>query len=530
MPGGAFNKPGVNKLHKSEVRKIAVQLAEQTAATTGSLKPVLAEISSYIDASALEPARKRDFHAAVREALRKVERDTDPLSGLTPPPGCGPCHCAHGGTHHPFCQSRKREPGAIEKTVRDATMRRLATLWRGVIEAAVRCHSLEPVRSAAARLLVRWVGAEHDPRHYSHSIASRDAQKSHQAVAQEDEGAAEDGTVLESATAVQQGPPDAPQAAPAPASSGTDVAGAAPSSSTAVDISICTEIDRVLDEAMEAAAGLKAREEMAFNVPEKARTGWAKLAQREAAWMRVELAGLLDGASLNALPAGCADDGSVLFQRQRVVRRSGSAEEGGGTRERPNIYSYIVDGARGHVINFGTKEATLKLEEHGLGSCPCASSDCCGSNGRWHTHPTRWGHKTSAPQVHLYADGLAGPIESVWAKCDDVRLPCSNVHAPQHGRRCASPHPRPPRPPAALLLRSPCSAFAPARRSRAARSAHSLAPARSVGGRSAERHSRTVIRSSCAVCAMCLICSTLCRLTRSSRGATSRSTARSRPR
>ena len=50
MPGGAFNKPGVNKLHKSEVRKIAVQLAEQTAATTGSLKPVLAEISSYIDA------------------------------------------------------------------------------------------------------------------------------------------------------------------------------------------------------------------------------------------------------------------------------------------------------------------------------------------------------------------------------------------------------------------------------------------------------------------------------------------------
>ena len=177
---------------------------------------------------------------------------------------------------------------------------------------------------------------------------------------------------------------------------------------------------------MLAAAGVQAREEAPFNLPDECSTGWAKVAQREAAWMRVELVKLLDGADVFSLPSSCSEDGSVVFRQQRVTRRAGLADEGGGTRERPNIYNYIVHDSRAHVINFGTKEATLKLEEHGVGSCPCASPSCVGRDGKWHTRPTRWGHKTRAPQIHIYSDGLPGPVETVWAKCDDVRF----AHAP----------------------------------------------------------------------------------------------------
>eukprot|EP00966_Prymnesium_polylepis_P266032 6145268-Prymnesium_polylepis.1 len=397
--GDAFSKPGVNALHKSEVRKLASKLADNSLPLTEALRQALVEISREVNESSLDAARKKDAHSAVKEALRKIERRQDPLTGLSPPALCGPCNGQHGGTHHFFCGRRKREPGIVEKGVRDALMQRVATLFRALLEAAVRARCIRPADRRA-----------------SLQSATIDAD-SGAAKATEEDGEGEDGTALDCAAASPQGVP-APALAPE-LSSTCDLSRATPSSSTAVETSIAAEMDRVVDEAMDAAAGVKAREEMAFNVPEKGRAGWAKVAQREAAWMRVELVKLLDGADFSSLPAGCNADGSVIFRRQRLVRRAGPADEGGGTRVRPEIYDYIVDGSRGHVINFGTKDATLKLEEHGLGSCPCANPDCVGRDGKWHVRPTRWGHKTSAPQVHIFADGLPGPIEVVWAKCED---------------------------------------------------------------------------------------------------------------
>ena len=84
-------------------------------------------------------------------------------------------------------------------------------------------------------------------------------------------------------------------------------------------------------------------------------------------------------------------------------------QAGGGTRERPKIYDYVVDGSRAHVINFATAEASLLLQEAGLGSCPCGNPECAGEGGMWKTTPTRWSFKTSAPSIVLGADGLPAP-------------------------------------------------------------------------------------------------------------------------
>ena len=138
------------------------------------------------------------------------------------------------------------------------------------------------------------------------------------------------------------------------------------------------------DEGFEAASWTNAREEMDFNSKDD---GWAKRALREAAWMRVELPAAMAGVGPTRLPDGCSPTGQLDFTKTRVRRRGGEVSAGGGTRERPKIYDYVVDGSRAYIINFATADASLLLQA-GLGSCPCSNPQCAGEGGVWKTTPT----------------------------------------------------------------------------------------------------------------------------------------------
>lgn len=139
---------------------------------------------------------------------------------------------------------------------------------------------------------------------------------------------------------------------------------------------------------MNAAAGVKTREEMPFALSDELK--WApKVAKREAAWMRVELARVMQGVGVTCLPACCDSAGRNVFVKSLITRREGPAELGGGTRTRCAIYPYVVDGCTAYVINFATKEADIILKEHGLGTMPCGNPNCKGRNGEWHTKATK---------------------------------------------------------------------------------------------------------------------------------------------
>ena len=184
------------------------------------------------------------------------------------------------------------------------------------------------------------------------------------------------------------------------------------------------EIEAKVAAAMEEAAGVKVREEFVFNAP--ADLNWAPVAQREAAWMRVELPKVMAGLSPTSLPAGCKGF-ELTFARERVQRRLGRASAGGGTRVHPNIIDTIVDGAHAHIINFGTSEATLILAEHGLQSVPCGNENCCGAGGKWATTPVRFSTKTSAPLILINSDGLSEPMVAACSKCETVCRCCPSL-------------------------------------------------------------------------------------------------------
>ena len=130
---------------------------------------------------------------------------------------------------------------------------------------------------------------------------------------------------------------------------------------------------------MHKAAGVKAMEEGCFQtISEK----WVSRSVRTAAWMRVEMSKLLKGVGPTSLPAECSETGQLIFRYERVCRRPGESSVGGGTRTRPDIYRYVVDGNSSWFVNFFSKDHAVSIFEHGLGTRPCGNSACCGKGGQ----------------------------------------------------------------------------------------------------------------------------------------------------
>ena len=142
-PGKALDKPGVNALYKAEVRKLAQQYAAKDE--DDSVPAVVKEIRHLVNSPALTGDRRADAHRAVTEAIKKIDQGVSPLTGLSPPPDCGPCAGRSSKTHHFLCASRARQPALQEQTVREQIKRKLVEIYRAK-QLAVRRAALAPAR------------------------------------------------------------------------------------------------------------------------------------------------------------------------------------------------------------------------------------------------------------------------------------------------------------------------------------------------------------------------------------------------
>ena len=141
------------------------------------------------------------------------------------------------------------------------------------------------------------------------------------------------------------------------------------------------EIVAAIQRAELAAAGFKARDELPFSLDSTCWPDKVPITAREANWMRIELSRVMTGVGVSSLPATC--NGSyTITNRRKLVQRRGGNDAAADLRLRPALYDYIVDNTKMHIINFGTKENSLKLAEHGFGSVPCGIPDCYGCNGK----------------------------------------------------------------------------------------------------------------------------------------------------
>ena len=130
LNGNALEKPTVNAAHKSEVRKLAQQLAGHSKGLSAAMKDQLQEIKEAIAMSGLGTERSKDAEKEVVAALKKIELKIDPLAGLSPPPSCRPCHGQTGGTHLFLCCAPPRKPSVIEQNIKDKVIDKLGHLFR----------------------------------------------------------------------------------------------------------------------------------------------------------------------------------------------------------------------------------------------------------------------------------------------------------------------------------------------------------------------------------------------------------------
>ena len=155
------------------------------------------------------------------------------------------------------------------------------------------------------------------------------------------------------------------------------------------------------------AAGIQAHQELPFYPQQTAWPRRVNIAEREARWMRPELSKVLSPLGKTQLPASAR--GFEVTIDRNLVRRRGGAGPAALLRQRPSIYSVIVDSASMFFINFDAEEPSLMIKEHGLGSVPCANADCIGEHGKWNTKPLGY-HTRRAPCILIGPDGMPSPM------------------------------------------------------------------------------------------------------------------------
>ena len=118
---------------------------------------------------------------------------------------------------------------------------------------------------------------------------------------------------------------------------------------------ICEEVDepteQTISTAVEAgrlrAARLHAQDDRAFDCDKSVWPSGVKPSQREAAWQRKEMSTVMRGVAINALPT-CCDGFELSFKKPLICLRAGTTESSAAAslRTRPNVYNYVVHGAK----------------------------------------------------------------------------------------------------------------------------------------------------------------------------------------
>ena len=172
------------------------------------------------------------------------------------------------------------------------------------------------------------------------------------------------------------------------------------------------------------------RERSLANLP--AVPAWASkdLRRHEAHWMRKELANVMQGVGLTAMPSGDYSLGRFTIVLRRPLERRRDGAPGAGLLEMPNLYDYLVDKRKLHIINFATYNATRLLQEAGMGTVPCDNPACNGlGNGAWDTVPLQWSCETSAPQITIDELGMPAPTICMRSRCRTCGLPFHHTGA-----------------------------------------------------------------------------------------------------
>ena len=350
--GKAFDKPGVNRIHQTEVRRVAVQLADRSAASTSALKVSLRSIVE--DAEGLSVSRKGDAFKAIDEALKKLARNEDPLGALKPPPNCKVCHGQTGATHHFLCGGRSQNPAIDELRVRNVLMTELAGIWRAwqQLPAEVRasrpsiastiapprrrrvCRSLNSTRPPAPQ-----VQPPEPSTAQSTELLDSSGQQQQHSIQITTEGTVDLGAGVGAAStpSTPSGLLGCPSSDPASLPSGAEGSAAqhalvvAPTGGGDAAGLLANEIDAEIKIGMQDAAAMEALDTKSF---ESSATPFKpKVAEREAAWMRVELARIMQHVSPTALPLDVVN-GRVELVKPLVERRGGESAAGG-LRKRP---------------------------------------------------------------------------------------------------------------------------------------------------------------------------------------------------
>ena len=129
--GRAFDKPGINYLHKAGSAKAAQTKAAVAASKRAT--ELSKEIAGRIEASKISEERKQHALRAADEALSRLQNNVDPLSDLMPPPGCKVCAGNVKGTHHFLCRKRSLMPSGPERSLRSVVMSKLGAAWRELL-------------------------------------------------------------------------------------------------------------------------------------------------------------------------------------------------------------------------------------------------------------------------------------------------------------------------------------------------------------------------------------------------------------
>ena len=151
-----------------------------------------------------------------------------------------------------------------------------------------------------------------------------------------------------------------------------------------------------------------------------------KVAEREAAWMRVQVSLRLKNFGL--LHSPCEDESfSKELRSSRVRLRK---VDGLTLRRYPRLSDYITHGRRFHVVNMHTRWAREALKSQGKLDClPCANEGCKPDpSGNWKTVPTRLSCASRAPDVLISDSGFLEPIVSVSNRCERCRTTFFDHH------------------------------------------------------------------------------------------------------
>ena len=417
--GSAFDKPGPDYNYINDMR-----LAARASAAASMLdkdateKAILQKVAGHAQLG-VEPRRR--FLADVRSALRRVKDGAAATPCKNWSRSCPKCKSGRvGDSHHIFCEMRDTFKHVHEKNLRDELGRDIEEyhldIWKdseaGDSADAMPAITCEPCggSSSSSSWLIPYDDGERAP--LVHGPAARVA-----------EG--------DAAPATEALPPSPGPAPPPPVTAGvvTSSASAAAASSAAITPATATstiveaDLQARINAGMSKAAAQHAADKWDFEcvVGRDAsvyRSDIERAATREAAWMRREVSRVMHGVDAAGFPFAPLRTRRVLERDLAPMR----TVDGRTISARPNVYDHVTDGASVICVNLATEKAQSICRQAGIGSLPCASPSCFGTNGQWATKPVGWQHQNAAPSVFVDENGRACAMDIARSQCQTCQL------------------------------------------------------------------------------------------------------------